>query len=276
MKKAKIIGGVFLALLFAVGLFFLNRYWVVKVTAGKFTSADSKDHPLAPDFTLTALDGQKLSLSDYKGKVVMLDFWATWCGPCRIEIPSFEQLENHYRDQGFAIIGISMDDGGPGPVRDFYQQFKMNYPVAMGNDTLAEQYGGVFGLPTTMVIGRDGRIYAKHVGATDPAVFEAEIRTLLAAKAGEGVPDFKQVGYVDQADKVEVETPAEIKSEVPGVDLTGLTPAQIAEFKKILEKTPCTCGCNWNVMKCRIDDRSCATSLKIAREALQKFLKKPV
>jgi thiol-disulfide isomerase/thioredoxin len=127
------------------------------------------------------LSGQQLHLSEYRGKLVLLDFWATWCDPCREEIPHFVELQNKYRDQGLQIVGISMDDG-PEPVRDFYQSFKMNYPVVMGNATTGELYGGVLGLPIAFLIGRDGRIYSKHIGATDIGVFEREITTLLRAK----------------------------------------------------------------------------------------------
>jgi thiol-disulfide isomerase/thioredoxin len=127
------------------------------------------------------LSGQQLHLSEYRGKLVLLDFWATWCDPCREEIPHFVELQNKYRDQGLQIVGISMDDG-PEPVRDFYQSFKMNYPVVMGNATTGELYGGVLGLPIAFLIGRDGRIYSKHIGATDISVFEGEIATLLRVK----------------------------------------------------------------------------------------------
>jgi thiol-disulfide isomerase/thioredoxin len=127
------------------------------------------------------LSGQQLHLSEYRGKLVLLDFWATWCDPCREEIPHFVELQNKYRDQGLQIVGISMDFG-PEPVRDFYQSFKMNYPVVMGNATTGELYGGVLGLPIAFLIGRDGRIYSKHIGATDIGVFEREITTLLRAK----------------------------------------------------------------------------------------------
>ncbi len=135
-------------------------------------------HPLAPEFSLPELGGQTLDLSAYRGKVVLLDFWATWCDPCREEIPHFVELQNKYRDQGFEIIGISMDDG-PAPVRDFYQQFHMNYPVAMGNAKTGELYGGVLGLPIAFLIDRDGRIETKHIGATDLSAFEREIEALL-------------------------------------------------------------------------------------------------
>src|SRR5579864_683891 len=133
------------------------------------------EHRPAPDFNLPQLNGQTLQLSSYRGKVVLLDFWATWCVPCRAEIPHFVELQQKYGDRGLQIIGVSMDDS-PEPVRDFYQQFHMNYPVVMGNAKIGESYGGLLGLPITFLLDRGGRITAKHIGATDAAVFEKEIQ----------------------------------------------------------------------------------------------------
>jgi thiol-disulfide isomerase/thioredoxin len=110
---------------------------------------------------------------------VLLDFWATWCVPCREEIPHFVQMQQQYGSQGLQIIGVSMDDS-PDPVQPFYQQMHMNYPVVMGNAKIGEEYGGVLGLPIAFLIGREGRIYKKHIGATNVTVFEHEITTLLA------------------------------------------------------------------------------------------------
>jgi peroxiredoxin len=135
----------------------------------------------APEFSLTGLDGKPLRLADYQGKVVLLDFWATWCVPCRAEIPHFVDFQNQYREQGLQVVGISMDDDAK-PVREFYQQFKMNYPVAMGTDKMAAAYGGVLGLPITFLIGRDGRTAAKYIGETQMPVVEAEVKSLLEAK----------------------------------------------------------------------------------------------
>lgn len=138
-----------------------------------------KERPLAADFTLTQLNGQPLTLSTYRGKVVLLDFWATWCVPCREEIPHFVELQDKLGNQGLQIIGVSMDDS-PDPVRPFAQQFHMNYPIVMGSAKIGEEYGGVLGLPIAFILDRNGRILKKHIGATSAEVFEREITPLLA------------------------------------------------------------------------------------------------
>jgi len=132
----------------------------------------------APDFTLPALTGERVQLSHYRGKVVLLDFWATWCKPCRKEIPYFAKLQKNYRSRGLQVIAISMDDS-PEPVHSFCNRIHLNYPVVMGNADLGELYGGVLGLPVAFLIGRDGSVYRKHAGATEPAVLQKEIEDLL-------------------------------------------------------------------------------------------------
>jgi thiol-disulfide isomerase/thioredoxin len=138
----------------------------------------AKQNLLAPDFVLPQLDGTPLRLSSYRGKVVLLDFWATWCDPCREETPHFIELQQKYADRGLQIIGVSMDDTSE-PVRGFYQQFHMNYPVVMGVAKTGEAYGGVLGLPIAFLLGRDGRIVAKHIGPTKAETFDQEIAALL-------------------------------------------------------------------------------------------------
>ena len=160
----------------ASGAYLATRHWSrpVELVRGDIGAI----HSFAPQLSLTDLSGQKLELSSYRGKVVILDFWATWCEPCRTEIPRFVDLQNKYRNQGLQIIGISLDDD-PKPVPGFYQQFKMNYPVAIGDANLAERYGGILGLPVNFVLDREGRIHATHVGEVDISLIEQEINSLF-------------------------------------------------------------------------------------------------
>ena len=135
----------------------------------------------APDFTLKDADGKTVRLSDYKGKVVLLDFWATWCGPCKIEIPWFMEFEQQFKDKGFAVVGVSMDEDGWSAVKPYLARMNVNYRIVLGNDKVGDQYGGVDSLPTTFLIDRQGRIAATHVGLTGGKEdFKNDISNLLA------------------------------------------------------------------------------------------------
>ncbi len=132
------------------------------------------------NFTLKDAQGKDVKLADYKGKVVLLNFWATWCGPCRLEIPWFVELQDKYRKQGFRVVGVSVDDP-PEALPPFAKQFKINYPLVVGQDRedVQNAFGPVFAVPITVIIGRDGKICVKHIGPVTKEQFESEIKSLL-------------------------------------------------------------------------------------------------
>lgn len=135
----------------------------------------------APSFERVDLDGKRVELSAYRGKVVLLNFWATWCAPCLTEIPAFVSWQKQYSGQGLQVIGISMDDDAP-PVRRMYRKYGMNYPVAMGDAKLGELYGGVLGLPVTYLIDRNGKVVRRYEGAADLKQMEKDVQQLLVKR----------------------------------------------------------------------------------------------
>ncbi|MBZ5575779.1 MAG: TlpA family protein disulfide reductase [Acidobacteriia bacterium] len=152
------------------------------------------DRKLAPDFKLKDADGKEVRLSDYRGKVVLLDFWATWCGPCRIEIPWFAELERKSKNRGFAVLGVSMDDEGWKVVKPFIANMKMNYRVVLGDDQTAHDFGGLDALPTTFLIDRQGRIADVHVGLANRKDFEDGVEQLLRLPANPSVSALPAAG----------------------------------------------------------------------------------
>jgi thiol-disulfide isomerase/thioredoxin len=136
----------------------------------------------APEWQLNDPDGQPVKLSDFKGKVVILDFWATWCPPCKAEIPGFIALQKQYAAQGLTVVGVSLDTAGAAVVKSFMKRTGMNYPVVIGDDKIAGDYGGISAIPTTFVLDRTGNIVSSHQGFASQVVFESEIRPLLEQK----------------------------------------------------------------------------------------------
>ena len=152
-----------------------------KSTAQRTSVHSEKSRHQAPDFELRDASGKVVKLSDYRGKVVLLDFWATWCGPCNIEIPWFEEFQRTYRNRGFEVLGVSMDDDGWKAITPFAAEKKINYRIVLGNDKTGDQYGGIEALPTTFMIDRDGRIAKTFVGLSDKKEFQDAIENLLEA-----------------------------------------------------------------------------------------------
>jgi cytochrome c biogenesis protein CcmG/thiol:disulfide interchange protein DsbE len=153
-----------------------------------------KDRKEAPEFALKDADGKVVKLSDYRGKVVLLDFWATWCGPCKIEIPWFMEMQRTKKDKGFEVLGVAMDDEGWEAVKPFAAKIGMNYRLVIGNDQTAQMYGGVDALPTTFLIDRGGKIAAVHVGLTSRKDIEDGVEQLLQAAPGGITKDVASVG----------------------------------------------------------------------------------
>jgi thiol-disulfide isomerase/thioredoxin len=145
---------------------------------GQACPADAKPAPL--DFTVKDTQNRSVRLADYKGKVILLDFWATWCGPCKVEIPWFVEFQQKYGSRGFQALGVSVDDTLD-RLLPYAQAMKMNYPVlqGLGQDALQDAYGPMIGLPVTVLISRDGRVCGKHVGLGTKEAFENQINALL-------------------------------------------------------------------------------------------------
>jgi cytochrome c biogenesis protein CcmG/thiol:disulfide interchange protein DsbE len=147
--------------------------------SAKTAVKDSSGRKAAPEFTLKDSTGKVVHLADYKGKVVLLDFWATWCGPCNIEIPWFTEFERKYKNRGFEVLGVSMDDDGWKAINPFATQKAINYRIVLGDDKTGDLYGGIEALPTAFVIDRQGRIASVHVGLAARKEFQDAIEQLL-------------------------------------------------------------------------------------------------
>ena len=160
-----------------------DRYW----KAGGKSAAKSSGGAAAPNFTLKDLNGGDVSLADYKGKVVIVNFWATWCGPCRIEMPWMIEFQEKYGPKGFTVLGLAMDDEGKSAVGPYIEkerfdvdgrQMAVNYPILLGTEAVADQFG-LFGMPTSVVISRDGKITKRFIGLVNHDLLVKEIEAQI-------------------------------------------------------------------------------------------------
>jgi peroxiredoxin len=140
------------------------------------------ERKIAPDFTLPDAAGKSVRLSEFRGQVVLLNFWATWCGPCKVEIPWFVEFEQAYRDAGFAVLGVSLDQDGWKTVQPYVAAKRVNYRVMVGGDEIVRMYGGLESIPATLLIDRAGRIAVTHVGLVEKKTYEEELKALIAEK----------------------------------------------------------------------------------------------
>jgi thiol-disulfide isomerase/thioredoxin len=220
-----------------------------------------RNPPAVADLAMRDVDGVPISTASLKGKVVIINFWATWCPPCRAEIPDLIKLQSKYKDQ-LQIIGISDDDDPPATVKKWAAEHRMNYPIVMSTDDLRKAFSGVAALPTSFIIDRDSRLVMRHVGMLMSATTEAETRHLA------GLPVNASIEEVDHDDKPAKLANALQVTEIPGLDLSKLTKEQrIAAITKLNEE-PCTCGCNQTLARCRVDDPKCNISLPRAQEVV--------
>lgn len=232
---------------------------VPALTSGKGIKIKFSDKPVKlPDFAIQDINGKTIKPADWAGKVVLINFWATWCGPCRAEIPELIEFQKHYGNE-LVVVGLSVDEGSPADVKAFAAQNGMNYTVAIADLPLQKAFGGVSAVPATFVVNPEGGIVQRHIGLLQPDVTEHEIRALshLATPAAvELVPDTGQVLIANAA----------YATEIPGVDLTSVTTKQKETILKRLNTEKCTCGCDRTLAGCRIEDPACQTSLPAAKK----------
>ena len=219
-----------------------------------------KNPDAAPGFQLNDLEGKPLSLAEAKGKIVLLNFWATWCGPCRAEIADLVDLQKRYADK-LEIIALATDEDDADEVRRFVLESGINYRVAMISDEVRRDYGGIAALPTSFVIDAQGRMVQKHVGLNDPTIYELEVKAIL------GEPIHAKVEYFEDNGQIFLKN-AERATELPGVDFSKLNAKQKSVALRRMNAESCNCGCKLTLAQCRINDSACRVSLALTAKVV--------
>ena len=225
----------------------------------------AKNPEPVPAFLARDLNGKVVSTAEWNGKVTLLTFWATWCGPCRAEIPMLIDLQKQYKDQ-LQVVGISVDDDEPERVKAFVDKAGINYPVVMWTRDIVTRFGGVPALPTTFVINREGRVMQKHVGLIAPGIYELELKSLMGLPIDATVETFVDQGQIWMKNAANA-------TELPGLDLAKLKPDQRQAALKKLNAQDCSCGCGLTLAQCRVNDSACAVSLSIAKKIIDEIVK---
>jgi cytochrome c biogenesis protein CcmG, thiol:disulfide interchange protein DsbE len=196
--------------------------------------------------------GKDFSLDAYKGKVVLLNFWATWCGPCRAEIPGLIELQTRYGDR-MQIVGMLVDVDDENDVRAVIKDQGINYPNAVVSLETRIAYGGITALPTVFIVNTQGKVVQKHVGLYNPALYETEVRALLDMPVDTKVETFEDTGeiFLKHADRATM---------LPGVNTSSLTLEQRMVAMRKLNQESCDCGCKMTLAQCRIYDPACHIS----------------
>jgi thiol-disulfide isomerase/thioredoxin len=226
-----------------------------------------RDPKPAPAFTVKDLNGSEISPASMRGKVVIVNFWATWCGPCRAEIPDLVALQEKYKDT-LQVIGISEDEAGVDVVKRFAAERRVNYPVAMTTPEIEKLFPGISALPTSFILDRESRVVQKHVGMLNARTTEYEARHLAGLPVNASIEEF------DQTQGLKIVNGAQATT-IPGVDLASLPIAKRTEALQQLNAQPCTCGCDLTVARCRVDDPTCGVSLPLARQIVKQIAGTP-
>lgn len=220
-----------------------------------------KNPEMAPALQAQDLLGKPVNKDNWGGKVVIVNFWATWCPPCREEIPELLELKKEFKDR-LEIVGISEDDDPPESVVRFAKQKGMNYPIVMATPALIDSYGGVAALPTSFLIDTQGRVVQKHSGLYPIEAYELEIRSLLGMPTDARVETFVDLGQVFLKNAANA-------TELPGVSFKGLTAEQKKRALRRLNSESCTCGCKLTLSQCRVNDGECPVSGKLAAQVVK-------